>query len=152
MENGPYELKNPASRGEWRTYHRIRREVLFEASGLDRTYDDDDETELPAGAQALLLFHDGRAVAALRLNLLAERSMEVSLIAVAQPDQGRGHGRALLDLAEGQAREAGAWRMVVNVFGDAEPFFANSGYARETWDDPLAGPPPPEVIQMTKEL
>ncbi|MDH3241741.1 MAG: GNAT family N-acetyltransferase [Alphaproteobacteria bacterium] len=152
MENGPYDLKNPASRGEWQTYHRIRREVLFEASGLARTYDEDDESALPPGAQALLLFHDGRAVATLRLSLLSERSMEVRLVAVAQPDQGRGHGRVLLGLAETRAREAGAWRMVVNVFGGAEPFFAKSGYVRETWDDPIAGPPAPEVIQMAKEL
>jgi GNAT superfamily N-acetyltransferase len=152
MENSAYELMNPTSRGQWQTYHRIRREVMFEASGFARTYDEDEESTLPPGAQALLLFHDGRAVATLRLNLLSERSMEISLLAVAQPDQRRGHGRTLLDMAEGKAREAGAWRMVANVFGDAEPFFAKSGYARQTWDDPLAGPPPPEVIQMSKEL
>ena len=152
MAKGRYELNPPATSAEWESYHRIRREVLFEARGRLNIYDPNLPDEHSEGRISLLLFHHGRPIGTVRLDLLSDGSMITRLVAVEAAEQRRGHGRELLRLAEQRAITAGARRMAVNAHVDAETFYAKSGYRRESWDDPWDGRADVDDVQMVKDL
>ena len=148
MAKDAYELKPPATSGEWESYHRIRREVLYEARGRVEIYDANRPGEHSQGRTSLLLFYVNRPVATVRLDLLTDGSMITRLVAVEVAEQ----RRELLRLAEQRAIAAGARRMAVNAHVDAETFYAKSGYRRESWDDPWDGRADVDDVQMVKEL
>ncbi len=125
MPKGRYELRAPSTPSERECYHRIRREVLFEARGLADVYDSDHPDEVAEGRTPLLLIHDGRPVGTVRLDLLPDRTMITRLVAA--DEQGHGHGRELLRLSEDRAMAVQARRMATNAHGDAETFYAKSG-------------------------
>ena len=152
MAKGRYELKPPATSAEWESYHRIRREVLYEARGRVNLYDPNLPDEHAEGRTPLLLFHDAKPVATVRLDPLSDGSMITRLVAVEAAEQRSGHGRELLRLAEVRAIAAGARRMAVNAHVDAETFYAKSGYRRESWDDPWDGRADVDDVQMVKDL
>ena len=78
-----------AGDNEWRDYHAIRREVLWEARG--RTgYNDKQSDEYRPANHPLLLKLDGRAIGTARLDDLGNGTGVVRLVAIVTDLQRRG--------------------------------------------------------------
>jgi len=142
--SGNYRLGCPASPEDWETYHRIRRDVLLEA----RKYAIELADELAPGHHPHLLWLDAQPIGTIRIDLVAPDRAAMRLVAIDPSRQGRGHGRALLRLAEDFARRLGCEKAVVYATLDAVGFYNKTGYSEEDWDDIYVS----GIVQMTKPL
>jgi GNAT superfamily N-acetyltransferase len=141
---GPYRLRCPTSPRDWETYHRIHRDVLLEA----QKYAIELADELSPGQHPHLLWLNAQPIGTIRVDLVAPDRAAMRLVAIDPSCQGRGHGRALLHLAEAFARSLGCGQAVVYATPDAAGFYGKAGYTEEDWDDVyISG-----IVQMTKPL
>ena len=136
-------LRSPVGDEEWRIYHAIRRRVLFENRGLFGVYDENHPDTFVPGNHPFLLFLDGEAMGAIRVDL-GERVAILRQIAIREDMQRRGHGRVMLSRAEGFARRSGCHLTRVYSAPDAVGFYARCGYRQEESS--------PEYVLMAKEV
>jgi GNAT superfamily N-acetyltransferase len=129
-----YELRTPRSDAEWDAYHRIRRTVLFERRGLVGVYDASHPDETRPGNYPWLLLYKHEPVGTVRVDVSGSEAI-FRRVAVREDVQGRGHGRAMLVLAESFAKEHGASRIGANVDPDAVGFYERCGFSRKRSDD-----------------
>jgi hypothetical protein len=101
-----YELVKVTSESDWRDYHSLRRQVLWEARGRSN-YDDRHADEYLPTHHPLLLKLDGRPIGTTRLDDFGHGRGAVRLVAIAIGVQRQGHGRALSVLVEDYARRLG---------------------------------------------
>ena len=128
-----YRLSPPSTEAEWNTYHSIRREVLWEARGLGDLYQADHPDEHVPGNHPMLLFADERAVGVLRVDLKPVTKEAVfRRVAIRADEQRKGHGTALMCLAEDFAVENECTVFVANVASDAMAFYFKLGYRLDT--------------------
>jgi GNAT superfamily N-acetyltransferase len=122
-----HELITPTTKADWDTYHQIRREVLFEARGRFGVYNPDHPDDRAPGHHAKLLIYRGEPVGVVRIDIDG-RVAALRRVAIRSGLQRRGHGRALLTLAERFALSAGCTRLVSSVASDAVPFYQRFGF------------------------
>ena len=142
-----YQLRRPGSPAEWKAYHDIRREVMLES--VEHAFNHPDEAEeLAPRHYPLLLWLDGRPIGTIRVDSLDSGLAALRLVAIDPAHQARGHGRALLDLAEAFARGLGCGKAVVYSTPEAAGFYASAGYTEGGWDDTYIG----GIVLMEKAL
>lgn len=123
----PYLLRAPTGDEEWRTYHAIRRRVLFENRGLFGVYDENHpDTFLPSN-HPFLLFLEGEAIGAIRVDVDGHRAI-LRQIAIREDVQRKGHGRVMLSLAEGFAQKKGCHHIRIYSAPDAASFYTRCHY------------------------
>ena len=142
---GELALISPSNDEEWASYHRIRRTILFERRGLIGVYDPNRPDDHKAGYFSKLLVRDSHHVGVVRIDL-ADDVAYLRRVAIDEPWQRQGLGRALLALAESFAREQGARRVESSVASDAVGFYDKCGY-RVLSLSSLDGP-----VHMRKDL
>ena len=120
-----YELRSPGSADEWGRYHAIRRRVLFEARG--QAYDAEHADERRPGNHPKLLICAGDAVGVVRIDVARPRAI-LRRVAVREDVQRKGHGRALLTLAEQFARTQECTDLSASVDPDAVAFYEKCGF------------------------
>jgi N-acetylglutamate synthase-like GNAT family acetyltransferase len=147
-----YELVAVDSPDDWATYHRIRREELFEARGRYGIYDSNRTDERLHNHFPLLLKYDGTAVATVRLDVHEGNIAVVRLVAVTRSEQSKGHGRILGKCIEEFARRKGVRKLVVNAAPDAVGYYQRLGFSRETWDGAELKGVLADAVQMAKRL
>ena len=145
VSTGPYTLRSPATEQEWASFHRIRRSVLFEKRGLMDVYDPNHPDDRKPTNHPMLLLFDSRHVGVVRIDLVGDTAY-LRRVAIDEPWQRNGHGRALVALAESFAIEHGARRMESAVASDAVGFYDKCGY--------IASPyrVPGDSVHMYKDL
>jgi len=121
------ELVSPSTDGEWASYHRIRRTILFERRGLFGLYDPNHPDDRKAGNFAKLLVCHSQHVGVVRIDLAGDVAY-LRRVAIDESWQGQGLGRVLLTLSESFAIEHGARRMESSVADDAVTFYSKCGY------------------------
>jgi len=146
---GPHlRLERVSSPEQWGAYHRIRRTVLFEPNGLG--YDENHPDDHCPDNTPMLLELESQTIGAMRVDLVPGRQAAIMrTVAIVPEQQRRGHGRALMSLAEQYARDRGcreAWVVAANW---AVGFYAKCGYWEGTWDPEHE---PKNGQQMTKKL
>jgi GNAT superfamily N-acetyltransferase len=124
----PYELRSPTTAEDWERYHAIRRRVLFEARGRGHLYNAHHPDERRPENHPKLLLHTGDTIGVVRIDLTPPRAI-FRRVAVREDVQRRGHGRALLALAEEFARAHGCSEVMSFVDPDAVGFYAKCGFA-----------------------
>jgi GNAT superfamily N-acetyltransferase len=144
-----YELVSPTDEGAWRRYHDIRREVLFEARGRFGVYNENHPDDKVDGHHAKLLLHRGDPVGVVRIDISGEDAV-LRRVAVCSDAQRRGHGRALLSLAQQFAVANGCGRLASHVAPDAVRFYEKCGFSVAT--NPDARGSAGESVFMTKCL
>ena len=139
-----YRLQLPQSPDEWEIYHRIRRDVLLEA----QKYAVELKDELAPGNHPRLLWLDGKPIGSIRIDVVAPGHAALRLVAIDPALQRRGHGAALLHLAEDFARDLACDKTVVYATPEAAGFYGKAGYTEDDWDDAYVG----GIVQMVKPL
>ena len=123
------ELRGPANDAEWRSYHGIRRRVLFELRGRGETYDPRHPDESRSGRYPLMFWSDHEAVGVIRVDIDGEIAT-FRRVAVRDDVQRRGHGRSMLNDAEQFARRLGCLRIESHVDAGAIGFYERCGFDR----------------------
>ena len=87
-----YSLDNVTEPQDWRDYHAIRRQELFEARGRHGLYQDNYPDEYTPGKHHYLLKLDGRAVGTTRLDIRGDGTCVFRMVAVTAAAQGAEEG------------------------------------------------------------
>jgi GNAT superfamily N-acetyltransferase len=122
------ELRRVATAEEWEAYHAIRQRVLWEARGRAGTYDRSHPDEHKDGNFPFLLVTEGgESVGTIRIDI-APPVAWFRRVAISEERQRQGHGRQMLMLAAGFAKERGCQQLRSNVAADAVPFYRKLGF------------------------
>jgi GNAT superfamily N-acetyltransferase len=124
-----YRFSQPALESDWKSYHDIRRTVLFEARGRFGVYQEGHPDESAAGNHPFLLFLDDLPIGAIRIDLPAGSNEAIfRRLAISTGHQRQGHGTTLMREAEAFAFANHRSTFVANVALDAIPFYEKLGY------------------------
>jgi GNAT superfamily N-acetyltransferase len=93
--------------------------------------------------------YEGEPVGVVRIDI-DDRVAGLRRVAICTDAQGRGHGRALLTLAQRFARDAGCTRLVSFVAPEAVAFYQTFGFAIAK--ERATGPSGREAVFMAKNL
>ena len=134
----------------WANNHDIRRSVLFESRGRFGVYDENHPDDHASTNHPFLLFVNGVAVAAVRVDLGTEPQVAVfRRLAVHTPSQRQGYGSALMQRAEAFAKQKGCRIFVAHVAPDAIEFWSKLGYRMAPNQTPG---PDPRMEKRTHEV
>lgn len=122
-------MRPPVSAEEWQAYHAIRRRVLFEGRGRFGVYQEEHPDEFAPGNYPHLLFGKSVPIGAIRIDLPPKSDEAIfRRVAILEEHQRQGHGRRLMEAAEGFAVAHGRRNFVANVDRSAIPFYLKLGY------------------------
>lgn len=150
-ETAYYSLIKVSLEADWQAYHGIRRRVLWELRGKSG-YDSDFPDEYIIFNHPLLLKLAGRPIGTTRLDNYGQGRGIVRLVAISQPDQRQGHGRALFRLVEDYARSHFLNTLLVKAAPDAVEFYNKMGWITQEWDDSEYMSSGSDCVQMVKAL
>jgi GNAT superfamily N-acetyltransferase len=130
MIEGEYELRVPEIDLQWRTFHDIRRMVLFENRGEFNRYVENHPDDSKPGNHPLILLYRGVVIGVVRVDV--DQSVAwLRRVAIREDRQRLGHGRVLIRLAESFAKLQGCREVRSNVAVDAVGFYERCGYSRD---------------------
>ena len=147
-----YALEPPADDDDWRAFHDIREAVLFVGRGRIGIYDRNHPDDRAPQNQCLLLKFEGRPIGTVRLDNFGDGSGCMRLVAITEPEQGRGHGSVLSVLCDARMRTLGLRTLKVNAAPEAVGFYEKMGWRREVWDAAELAGIAKDCVQMTKAL
>jgi GNAT superfamily N-acetyltransferase len=131
IEKTAYRLRAPASDEEWRTYHAIRRKVLFENRGLFGVYNEGHPDEFAQGNHPMVLIHEGQPIGVIRIDVEGLLAI-FRRVAIREDVQRCGHGKVMLSLAEDFARDNGCSFIRSYVDPAAVGFYERCGFSHDT--------------------
>lgn len=129
-----YDLRAPKTADEWRTYHAIRRVVLWEAREIFGEYDERHPDEFKPNHFPKILYLDGEPIGVIRIDVAGDTAW-FRRVAIMQKHQRAGHGRALMQCSERFALEHGVQRIESSVDRDAISFYRKMGYFSRDVDE-----------------
>ena len=141
-----YELRAPSSDDEWRTFHDIRREVLFENRSKREAYIENHPDDSKAGNHPFVLLYEGVVIGVVRVDIDGTVAW-LRRVAIREDLQRLGHGRVLLRLAESFAKTKGCKEVRSNAAVEAAGFYERCGYERD-----VSEPAPANSIRIRKVL
>src|SRR5689334_1775948 len=145
MPESGHELRAPQSDREWRAFHDIRRQVLFENRGkIDYIENHPDDTK--TGNYPLVLLFQGDIIGVVRIDV-CESEAWLRRVAIREDLQRQGLGRVLLRLAENFALKKNCTGVRTNAAVESVGFYERFGYVRDA-----ASPSPPNSVAMKKSL
>lgn len=133
MSDQYHKLSPVATPEEWKTYHDIRRKILWENRGKLGEYQENHPDEFHPQNHPMLLYYKGTPVGVVRIDLEPEKGHAIMRkVAIVEDQQRLGHGRKLVELVEQFALENGCHFMVVSSAEDAVVFYEKCGYEART--------------------
>ena len=130
--------------------HAIRRDAIFAPLLPGQTYDETHPDEFKPGNHPHVLRFDGDVVGTVRIDLIDDAQAGLRLIGIQSASQRRGHGAALLRLAERAAQRFGRTEVVINAHPTSLMFYLANGYSEGNWQD--AGPVHPDLVRVGKRV
>ena len=146
MIEAQHQLRAPTSDDEWKTFHDIRRKVLFENRGKSETYNANHPDDAKPGNHPLVLLYNNDVIGVIRVDI-SNTSAWFRRVAISEDLQRRGHGRALLRLAEDFAQAQGCSEVRSNAAVEAVEFYERCGYERDE-----SAPAPPNSVPVRKSF
>ena len=147
-----YELRQVSTPKDWAAMHRLRRDVLFapfRKQGI--VYDDNHPDDRDPGNLPFLFLLAGRPAGITRLDLQGDTAI-VRLVAIAPELQRQGHGRAMSECIDQEARRRGVRLLRVNAAPEAVGLYEATGWHRREWDREELSGIAADCIQMEREL
>jgi GNAT superfamily N-acetyltransferase len=134
--------------------HAIRRATLFtpDRPGGPVAYDENHPDDVDPANQCFLLLFESRPVGVVRLDPHGTGEGVLRLVAIVPDLQRQGHGRAMGELVDAEARSRGMTKLGLNARQDAVGFYERMGWAREIWDRAELETFAAHCKQMTKQL
>jgi len=139
------ELIRPNSPSEWEAFHRIRKQVLFDARGTGNTYDPTHPDDIRPGNHPFLLTENGEFVAVVRIDIVGSQA-RLRRMAVTERRQRNGLGKSMIELILKFCREQGVREIRSNVAPDAVGFYLKCGFSK------LEDQASPGSVQMRLEF
>jgi GNAT superfamily N-acetyltransferase len=149
-----YELRRVAAPEDWQAMHAIRRATLFVPGRHhdEIVYDDKHPDDHDPANQPFLLVLDGAPIGVVRLDRRGGAEGVVRLVAMAPERQRQGHGRAMSNLVDAEARRWGLGKLFVNAYEGAVGFYQHTGWMAESWDPGELVGAASHCVQMAKRL
>ena len=151
MSGDDYELVQVLTADEWQAVHDLRRAELFVRHRCI-VYDENHPDDRMPGHFLFLLLLKGQAIGTARLDLGVRGQGIMRLVAIAKPEQRKGHGRFLQQRFETFARGMSVTDLYVNAARDAVGFYERMGFVREHFDDAARKCIADETVPMRKRL
>jgi N-acetylglutamate synthase-like GNAT family acetyltransferase len=148
-----YELVQASSPKDWEALHNLRRSELFaRREGVTYKADHPDD-RTPNHFPLILKFQDQR-IGTARLDLFENGGAAIRLVAIAQQEQRKGHGRVMEQLFEEFARSKGVSKIFVNAHSSAVGYYERLGFIHEDWQEPsgIRSSIAKDCVLMTKQL
>ncbi len=119
-------IRSPQSETEWTAYFQLRYAILRapwgQAKGSEQTADEDQHQHFAYFDNANELLGVGR------LDLVDPQTTQVRFMAVANQQQGKGIGKAIMYEMENISKEKGIQKIVLHAREIALPFYQKLGY------------------------
>lgn len=147
-----YELVEVTRKNDWKSYHRIRKQVLFEDRGRFSAYDPNHPDEFLQSNTPLLLKLNGSPLGTVRLDRRDEQTAVVRLVAIKKGEQRKGHGKALDRKLLSYAKKKLISVLYVNAAPEAIGYYKKTGWQEHLWDASELQRSAKECIQMRKYI
>jgi predicted GNAT family N-acyltransferase len=119
-------IRSPQTQTEWTAYFQLRYAILRapwgQAKGSEQTTDESQHQHFAYFDNKNQLLCVGR------LDLLDPQTRQVRFMAVAEHQQGKGIGRALMEEMESVSKEMGSQKIILHAREVALPFYRQLGY------------------------
>ncbi len=146
-------LVAPNSPEEWKQYHTIRRQELFEMDGrVNPDYSENHPDDLKPQNLARVLKRDHEIIGTVRIDLQNDNTAILRLVAIKSSMQKKGLGKILIQLAERQAADLGKNVILINADPPVVDFYEKIGYRRSEWKDPTQADWFSDCIKMIKKM
>ena len=122
-----YSLRTPANDEEWRTYHAIRRKVLFENRGIFGVYSETHPDDFAQGNYPMVLMHGIEPIGVIRIDVDGETAI-FRRVAIREDQQRNGHGKVMLSLSQDFALAKGCKLLRSYVNPEAVGFYERCGF------------------------
>jgi len=146
MTGFQHALRTPQTDEEWRSFHAIRRKVLFENRGKSETYIENHPDDSKPGNHPLILVYGEDIIGVLRMDIEAPIAW-LRRVAIREDLQRCGHGRVLLRLVEAFAKAKRCDEIRSNAAVEAVAFYERCGFARDSYV-----PAPVNSVRVRKSL
>jgi N-acetylglutamate synthase-like GNAT family acetyltransferase len=119
-------IRSPQTKTEWTAYYQLRYTILRapwgQAKGSEQTPDEDQHQHFAYFDTTNQLLGVGR------LDLLDPQTTQVRFMAVADEQQGKGIGKAIMEEMESVSKEMGIQKIILHAREVALPFYQQLGY------------------------
>lgn len=146
-----YKLHAVESEKDWSRLHDIRRTVLFAPGRHSVAYNENHPDDRKEGNIPYLLDLDDRAVGVVRIDYRGTVAV-VRLVAIAETEHGKGHGRQLNAMIEAEATKHGVETLRVNAAPGAVGYYEKMGWKHAIWDASELVGLAKECVQMSKQI
>lgn len=146
-----HSLKRVTTPDDWAAMHAIRRAELIRPGRHDVAYNENHPDDRAPDNIPFLLLEGARPIGITRLDLRGDSAV-VRLVAITAAEQRRGHGRALSQLIDAEARQRGVRTLLVNAAQDAVGFYEKTGWRQVEWDKAERTGLAADAVQMVKVL
>jgi len=145
MLESKHELRAPQTAEDWRSFHDIRRKVLFEKRGKE-DYIENHPDDSKVGNHPFVLVYEAEVIGVVRVDVNGSAAW-LRRIAIREDLQRQGHGRTLLQLAENFAMMENCSEVRTNAAVESVGFYERCGYVRD-----LSKLSPVNSVAMRKSL
>jgi N-acetylglutamate synthase-like GNAT family acetyltransferase len=119
-------IRSPQTDAEWQAYFKLRYDVLRapwgQATGSEQTPDENLHQHFAFFAA------ENQIIGVGRLDLLDPQTTQVRFMAVADEQQGKGIGKAIMEEMESVSKEMGIQKIILHAREVALPFYQQLGY------------------------
>jgi N-acetylglutamate synthase-like GNAT family acetyltransferase len=119
-------IRSPQTDAEWQAYFKLRYDVLRapwgQATGSEQTPDENLHQHFAFFAA------ENQIIGVGRLDLLDLQTTQVRFMAVADEQQGKGIGKAIMEEMESVSKEMGIQKIILHAREVALPFYQQLGY------------------------
>lgn len=119
---------------EWEEYHRIRKELIFDASGLK--YDPQHPSITDPAHHHFILSHGSHIVTALHVEFLNSTEAALRILATDKAFQNKGYASYSMRLLEKWLKSQGIQIIKLHAEPRERPFYENLGYSDIEFNDP----------------
>jgi N-acetylglutamate synthase-like GNAT family acetyltransferase len=123
-------IRSPQTDAEWQAYFKLRYDVLRapwgQATGSEQTPDENLHQHFA------YFTAENQIIGVGRLDRITAQTTQIRFMAVADDQQGKGIGKALMEEMESVSKELGIQKIILHAREVALPFYQQLGYQLDT--------------------